>query len=54
MYETDFQRIRAENVAGTAAYLIKDFNQIIVSNARSSPLKGQAERMEKIPMRSVR
>ena len=31
LHETYFQRFRAENAAGTAAYLIKDFNQIIVS-----------------------
>jgi hypothetical protein len=30
LHETDFQRLCAENAAGTAAYLIKEFNQIIV------------------------
>ncbi len=30
LYETDFQCEGAENAAGTAAYLMKDFHQIIV------------------------
>ena len=42
MHETDFQRIRAENAAGTAAYLIKVFNQIIVSKAGFDPAQQES------------